>query len=123
MPRLQTVTCAVMTWPGSRKSVSGSDCDRIALSTETETSSRLTVGFDWLRARDCPIGEVNVGGGIGDAQLRDVATSAVVQNLFLSQVAVTEKGLAHRAPRVIHRLSLAAVRARSRAYDLTLAAD
>jgi hypothetical protein len=35
------------------------------------------------------------GGGIGDAQLRDVATSTVVQNLFLGQVAVTEKGLAH----------------------------
>jgi internalin A len=35
------------------------------------------------------------GGGIGDAQLRDVAAAPVVQNLFLGEVAVTEKGLAH----------------------------
>jgi hypothetical protein len=35
------------------------------------------------------------GGGIGDAQLEDVAAAPVVQNLFLGGVAVTDKGLAH----------------------------
>lgn len=35
------------------------------------------------------------GGGIGDAQLQDVAAAPVVQNLFLGEVAVTDKGLAH----------------------------
>ncbi len=35
------------------------------------------------------------GGGIGDAQLQDVAAAPVVQNLFLGEVVVTEKGLAH----------------------------
>ena len=35
------------------------------------------------------------GGGIGDAQLQDVAAAPVVQNLFLGEVAATDKGLAH----------------------------
>lgn len=35
------------------------------------------------------------GGGIGDAQLQDVAAAPVAQHLFLGEVAVTDKGLAH----------------------------
>jgi hypothetical protein len=67
--------------------------------------TRVPDGPTNLRAVPCPrlpwdkLPQVRTirlnGGGIGDAQLQDVAVAPVVQHLFLDDVAVTEKGLAH----------------------------
>jgi internalin A len=80
--------------------------DKVPALNEVELyATRVPDGPTNLRAVPCPrlswdklprVRTIRLAGsGIGDAQLQDVASAPVVQHLFLGDVAVTEKGLAH----------------------------